>query len=129
MLTEHPISGRSIIGLIQNFIRHISNWQFVPSLCGSSLAAGRILRSATSEKHMHCIGLKLYISLLLSCLCVLRYQKLESAIHVASNCSLSIAAARRPNFDPNYHWRNREDIESRGTNDMSLLPVKWASIF
>lgn len=64
----------------------------------------------------------------------LAYRRFESAMPVASSCSLAIAAACHPTFDPNLDGEvnGRYDCEDRGLarqdKDMSLLPVQWGAV-
>lgn len=68
-----------------------------------------------------------------SCLLWLSQRQFESAMPVASSCSLAIAAACHPTFDPNLHGSQStggsEDVDwEKEEEDMSLLPVQWGAV-
>lgn len=58
-------------------------------------------------------------------------QRLDSAMPVAGSCSLAIAAACHPKFDPNLHGGQNEgelDSEREDEQHMGLLPVQWGAV-
>lgn len=63
-----------------------------------------------------CIG-----AFMFTCLVGLSFRPLESGMPVAGSCSLAIAAACHPEFDPNRDAENEEE-------DMGLLPVQWGAV-
>ncbi|KAJ5935563.1 hypothetical protein N7466_005110 [Penicillium verhagenii] len=65
------------------------------------------------------VGSFMFLSLL-----GLSYKRFNSAMPVAGSCSLAIAAACHPRFDPNLG----KGDESMNGEDMSLLPVQWGSV-
>ncbi|KAJ5780256.1 hypothetical protein N7457_005416 [Penicillium paradoxum] len=60
----------------------------------------------------------------------LGFRRFKSAMPVAGSCSLAIAAACHPRFDPNCPGKHRDDeLESENENtDMSRLPVRWGAV-
>lgn len=71
--------------------------------------------------------------MILSLMCLGR-RRFESAMPIASSCSLAIAAACHPSFDPNVHEESRsrgngEDLDSElDEEDSSLARVKWGAV-
>ncbi|CAP74251.1 Pc14g01100 [Penicillium rubens Wisconsin 54-1255] len=64
-----------------------------------------------------------------TCLIVLSLRRLESAMPVAGSCSLAIAAACHPGFNPNVDKPEPVEMESEDEGeDMALLPLQWGSI-
>jgi len=71
-----------------------------------------------------------------ACLMVMSCRRFESAIPVASSCSLAIAAACHPQYNPNVDPKDPIGADTYGGNldfeqeeeVMALLPVKWGSI-
>jgi hypothetical protein len=63
------------------------------------------------------------------CLVGLSFRPLESGMPVAGSCSLAIAAACHPEFDPNRDAENEGgDVDSwNEEEDMGLLPVQVGS--
>jgi hypothetical protein len=59
------------------------------------------------------------------CLVGLSRKPFRTAMPVAGSCSLAIAAACHPAFDPN---ENRIMEWEREDEDMALLPVKWGAV-
>lgn len=60
----------------------------------------------------------------------LSFRRFASAIPVAGSCSLSIAAACHPKYDPNQDGESMENsmVESEdGDKDMAYLPVQWGA--
>lgn len=82
-------------------------------------------------------GLAVVITMF-TCLIVLSFRRFESAIPVAASCSLAIAAACHPHYDPNQNSadalartevKGAEEMKSeQEEEDMALLPVKWGAI-
>ncbi|KAJ5553974.1 hypothetical protein N7513_003933 [Penicillium frequentans] len=72
-----------------------------------------------------CVGALMFI-----CLVGLSFQPLESAMPVAGSCSMAIAAACHPLFDPNRHEDGGGgDVDSENEDeDMGLLPVQWGAV-
>lgn len=64
------------------------------------------------------------------CLVGLSFRPLESGMPVAGSCSLAIAAACHPEFDPNRDAENEGgDVDSwNEEEDMGLLPVQWGAV-
>lgn len=59
------------------------------------------------------------------CLVGLSFRPFETAMPVAGSCSLAIAAACHPEFDPN---ENRTVQSQTEDEDMALLPVRWGAV-
>ncbi|KAJ5302286.1 hypothetical protein N7508_007149 [Penicillium antarcticum] len=70
--------------------------------------------------------------IMFTCLIVLSLRRFESAMPVASSCSLAIAAACHPEFDPNVDEMGPEPVEEIESEDegedIALLPLQWGSI-
>ena len=63
------------------------------------------------------------------CLIVLSLRRFESAMPVAESCSLAIAAAYHPHFNPSVDKPEPVDRESEDEGkDMVLLALQWGSI-
>lgn len=65
------------------------------------------------------------------CLILLSFRRLQSAMPIASSCSLAISAACHPMYDPNEDKEEREseEVESEcEEDDLAYLPVQWGSI-
>ncbi|KAL4914499.1 hypothetical protein BDW62DRAFT_213385 [Aspergillus aurantiobrunneus] len=59
------------------------------------------------------------------CLVGLAFRKFASGMSVAGSCSLAIAAACHPNYDPNL---NEEDQGLDTPEGMEFLPLKWGAV-
>jgi hypothetical protein len=73
-----------------------------------------------------CVGAFMFI-----CLVALAFRPLHSAMPVAGSCSLAIAAACHPMFDPNGQGGVDSGIEEEDEEqeeDMSLLLVQWGAV-
>ena len=59
----------------------------------------------------------------------LAFRRLDSAMVVAGSCSLAIAAACHPKYDPNLHNEAQQvNIHPPEEEDMVYLPVKWGAV-
>jgi hypothetical protein len=68
-------------------------------------------------------------AVMLASLIVLSLRRFESAMPVAGSCSLAIAAACHPGFNPNVDKPEPVEMESEDEGrDMALLPLQWGSI-
>jgi hypothetical protein len=68
-------------------------------------------------------------AVMFACLIVLSLRRFESAMPVAGSCSLAIAAACHPGFNPNVDKPEPIEMESEDEGrDMALLPLQWGSI-
>ncbi|KAJ6186919.1 hypothetical protein N7519_001827 [Penicillium mononematosum] len=68
-------------------------------------------------------------AVMFTCLIVLSLRRFESAMPVAGSCSLAIAAACHPEFNPNVDKPEPVEMESEDEGkDMALLPLQWGSI-
>ena len=58
----------------------------------------------------------------------LAFRRLSSPMVVAGSCSLAIAAACHPNYDPNLESEARQEKSHPPEEDMMYSPVKWGAV-
>lgn len=72
------------------------------------------------------VGSAMFLSLI-----GLSFRRFESAMPVAGSCSLSIAAACHPTYNPNQDGRITENLAAQAEDrdeEMAYLPVQWGAV-